>query len=274
MKFAMSVILAGILSLVLASGAGAESATKGYGTPTSTTTAAAPASATSTDTPTPSTDPGASGGTVTGTTTGSGPMGFGSAAPATPPAATPPVTPTAQDRLIKAIQAQVTLAENFMKQFTDEMAKPEKKRNPAAAMTFKLRSAQSYLQAAQVAHNGGLQLKKDEQQAFFDQYDKPNREKAINLFLELAGIAHEAKDYPDAVALYRTVLGADPKNEAAAAALKLIDAELKAAAASQPGQPTGTGGSNQVNGTTKPYQTWKGDYTGYSTWHGWGGYGY
>jgi len=185
------------------------------------------------------------------------------------PAATPavqgdkapaaPVKNIAKDRAIEDVNAQVAIAEKIMKTYDEEMAKPEDKRDAKKALSLKLNAALAYFRAAQKAKVFSPRVKDDEKQAFLDQYDKPNREKAISLLLELADVAKDKKAYQDALSLYKQVLSIDPKNASAEAGIKAITEEMKTAKAN---------GSNNAGGSTdktdiKPYeQTYKKDYTG------------
>ena len=118
-------------------------------------------------------------------------------APATAPAATKtaPVVTTLRDRMAAVLDKQMAAADKLLKSSDDEMAKPEKERDLRKAHGLKLGAAQAYLKVSQAAKNDATQLKKDDQPGFLDQYEKANREKAISLYLDLAGKAKELKDY-------------------------------------------------------------------------------
>jgi tetratricopeptide (TPR) repeat protein len=190
----------------------------------------------------------------------------GAAAPpattATTPAAgtteKPAVKNLALDRTIADIAAQVAASEKLLKSCEEEMAKPEDKRDVKKAQNLKVNAALGYYRAAAKAKGFSLRLKDDEKQSFLDQYDKPNREKAVSLLLELADAAKGKKSYQEALSLYKQVLGIEPKNAAAEAGIKAITEELKTAKATG----SGSAGSGTDNTTTvKPWeQGYKKDY--------------
>jgi tetratricopeptide (TPR) repeat protein len=174
-----------------------------------------------------------------------------------------PVKNVALDKTVADVGAQVTQAEKMLKLAEEELAKPEDKRDARKSpQQLKLNAALAYLRAAQKAKGFSIRLKEDERPAFLDQYDKPNREKAVSLLLELADAAKAKKAYADALAFYKEVLGMDPKNAAAEAGIKAILEEMKTAKAT---------GSNNVGGSSdktniKDYQKgYKQDYSGTHT---------
>lgn len=130
---------------------------------------------------------------------------------------------------VKKILAQVEVAQ---KQIDEETAKPAEKQNPLKLRGLKETIARSYLTAAQTAKAQSGAFKGDEKQAFLDQYDKPNREKAISLILELARDAEMKKDYRNAEALTKQALSLDPNNADAQILLKQITDEKTPAAKS------------------------------------------
>jgi cytochrome c-type biogenesis protein CcmH/NrfG len=137
-----------------------------------------------------------------------------------------------------------------------------------------MNAARLYVQAAGKAKANAGQLAKEDKQAFLDQYEQPNREKAITLFLELAAATKEKKDYTDAIGLYNTVLKIDPKNATAVAGIKAVQDEMKTAQAN-PGNGSQGGNSDQQIQQQKPWQDYKSSYNGWNTWTpSGGGYGY
>jgi hypothetical protein len=180
------------------------------------------------------------------------------AATAAPAAAAPavetPATPAAKEsRLEKAtadVKAQVAVAEKLMKLYEDEMAKPEDKRDTKKAQGMKFNVAQAYLRAAGKAKGGTVLIKTDEKQSFLDEYEKPNREKAIGILLEMASDAKAKSDLKTARALYMEVLKVDAKNQTALDALKAIDEELKTAKANA----SKNGGGSEDPTQIKSYQ--------------------
>ncbi|MCX5682733.1 MAG: hypothetical protein NT049_03510 [Planctomycetota bacterium] len=146
---------------------------------------------------------------------------------------------------VKAILAKIEAAQ---KVGTDEAAKPADKQNAKKISGSKEIVARLYLTASQTAKMQSSSFAADQKQPFLDQYDKPNREKAIAGFLELANDSLLKKDYNNAESLAKQVLKIDPKNAEAEALLKKI-AEDKAADAKTAAKG-GSGGSSDKNTTT------------------------
>lgn len=128
---------------------------------------------------------------------------------------------------VKKVLAQV---DAFQKQLETELAMPDDKKSPAKIRTAKENIVRLYMSAALTAKAQSSSLKGDEKQAFLDQYEKPNRDKAIALMLELATDLLNKQDYRSAESITKQVLGIDPKNGQAEALLKRIADEKKAAA--------------------------------------------
>jgi len=189
-------------------------------------------------------------------------------APAGATAAPAVETPTAAaakttlEKVAAEIDAQVAAAEKLVKLFNEEMAKPEDKRDPRRINGLKLNAAQAYLRAAQKAKYNAPRFKDDARQSFLDQYEKPNREKAIALLQELADAAMQKKDYRNALALYNDILRLDPKNAAATEAIKKINEEMKTAKANG---SNSTGGSTNKDNIRKYQQGYKQDWSGTHT---------
>lgn len=189
--------------------------------------------------------------------------GANTAAPAaTAPAGDKPagaaVKNAAADKVAAEVAAKVTAAEKLLKLNEEEMAKPEDKRDIKKASNLKMNAALAYFQAAQKAKGFSVRLKDAEKASFLDQYEKPNREKAVSILLELADAAKTKKDYANALSLYKEVLQMDPKNSSAEAGIKAITEEMKTAKA---GTNNGGGTSDKTN--IKDYQKgYKQDYTG------------
>jgi hypothetical protein len=137
---------------------------------------------------------------------------------------------------VKKILAQVETAQKLVE---EELAKPADKQNAMKLRGLKETVARLYLTAAQTAKAQSAAFKGDDKQAFLDQYDKPNREKAISLVLELANDALAKKDYRGADSLARQALALDPKNTAVEDLLKTI-AQDKAAATKGPAKKDDT----------------------------------
>jgi tetratricopeptide (TPR) repeat protein len=183
-------------------------------------------------------------------------MAWGGETPSTPaPGAPVPGTPAPKedktDKAAAGVKEQVALAEKLLKQCEEETAKPENKQDAKKIVNLKTSAAKAYLAAAMQAKRGAaLFSKADEKQAFLDQYEKPNRDKAISILLELAEAAKAKKHYQEAIALYKEVLQIDPKNSAAESGLKATLEEIKAGnktdTKSKTGSGTGTGGKGGV----------------------------
>jgi len=146
---------------------------------------------------------------------------------------------------VKDILAQVAKVEKLLE---EEQAKPEGKGDVKKIHGFKESIARLYLSAAQKAKaqaQSAILPKAEDKQAFLDQYQKPNRDKAIALLLELANEALGKKDYRNAETLARQILMLDPKNAEAEALIKRI-AEEKAAALKAGAKSTGAGGGDSL----------------------------
>jgi hypothetical protein len=177
------------------------------------------------------------------------------AAPGAPAAAAEGVTPaggadTAKLEKaaapVKDILAQVAKVQKLL---DDEQAKPDTKRDAKRIQNFKESIARLYLSAAQKAKAQAqsaifTKAEDKDKQAFLDQYEKPNRDKAIALLLELANEALGKKDYRNAEGLARQILMLDPKNAEAEALIKRI-AEEKATA-QKAAKNSGAGGGDSL----------------------------
>jgi hypothetical protein len=180
-----------------------------------------------------------------------------------PPAVAPTPTATVTDTSGKTpaslaetmgtvITKQVTAAERIQKQYDDEMAKPEGKRSPAKALMLKQNIANAYKAVATLAKSDANRLKKEDRQAFLDQYEQPNREKAVAIYLELAQAAQDKKDYATAVKMFQLVLQIDPQNATALAGMKTLSDMATAKSATGTGA-AGGGSSDKANDKSKSY---------------------
>jgi tetratricopeptide (TPR) repeat protein len=145
---------------------------------------------------------------------------------------TPKADPKVVDKSEKAaapIKAQMAVAEKLLQQSSEEMAKPDGKRDFKKADGFKASAGNTYIAAALAAVRAAAALKDAEKQAFLDLYDKPNREKAISIFLELGDAAKATRKWQEATGYYNKVLQIDPKNEAAATGIKAVKEGMKTA---------------------------------------------
>ena len=155
-------------------------------------------------------------------------LAFGMAAVAwgadAPPA--PPKVDKAE-KLAAPIKAQMAMAEKLLQQASEEMAKPDGKRDARKADGLKAKAASTYVAAALMAVRSAAALAADEKQTFLDTYDKPNREKAISILLELADAAKANRRWQEATNYYKQVLAIDPKNQAAADGIKAVQEGMK-----------------------------------------------
>jgi tetratricopeptide (TPR) repeat protein len=133
-------------------------------------------------------------------------------------------------RLTKPIEDIIALAEKSMDMFKKENEKPAEKQNPKALTNFKLQAAGQYVNATNKAKAVAAGLRKDdEKQPVVDQFERPCREKAVSLLLELADAAQQRKDVSMAVGLYRQTLAIDPENATAKAALEKLAKDFNTA---------------------------------------------
>jgi hypothetical protein len=160
------------------------------------------------------------------------------------PAAPAPTPPKAEKKVVDkseiaaaAVKNQVAMAEKLMQQVSEEMTKPDGKRDAKKVDGLKLKAANTYVAAAFAAIRGAATLKADEKQTFLDQYDKPNRDKAISILLDLADAAKSKKRNQEATNLYKQVLQIDPKNQAAADGIKAVQDSVKGGGPKDPKHP-------------------------------------
>ncbi len=153
-----------------------------------------------------------------------------SAAPVAPGDLKAELPPAQYRRVMKPIEAQIALAEKAMQPYEKEMQKPEEKRRQALLIKCKERAAACYL-GASTAAKGALRLvKKDSHKAAIkQQYEEPNREKAIDIYLELALDAHTSGDLRRTVGYYKKVLSIDRENTQAKQALIKLAEQYKQA---------------------------------------------
>lgn len=164
------------------------------------------------------------------------------------PAGSAPATPATDVKMDKAaapVKEMLAQVERTQKLLDIETGKPAEKQDAKRIHGLKETIARLYLNASQRAKFQSNSFKADAKQAFLDQYEKPNREKAVSILLELANDALQKKDYRGAEALAKQVLACDPKNADTEALVKRI-AEEKAAA-----KTAGTPGANTTKTPTK-----------------------
>jgi len=138
--------------------------------------------------------------------------------------------PAQYKRVMKPIEAQIALAEKAMQPYEKEMEKPEEKRRRALLIKCKERAAAYYLGASTAAKKSLRLVKKDSHKAAIkQQYEQPNKEKAIDIYLELALDAHTSGDLRRTVGCYKKVLSIDRENAQARQALVKLAEQYKQA---------------------------------------------
>ncbi len=138
--------------------------------------------------------------------------------------------PAQYRRVMKPIEAQIALAEKAMEPYNKEMEKPEEKRRQALLIKCKERAAACYLGASTAAKSALRLVKKDSHKAAIkQQYEQPNKEKAIDIYLELALDAHASGDLRRTVGYYKRVLSLDRENTQAKQGLIKLAEQYKQA---------------------------------------------
>lgn len=136
--------------------------------------------------------------------------------------------PVLYNRVVKPIEAKLALVERAMKPYEKEMEKPPDKRNKALLASCKEKAATAYHQAALAAEKSAKMVKNEEHKAAIkQQYEDPNRRKAIDILLELAMAAQQKGDIRRAIALYQRILGIEQDNPQAKGALTRIARDIK-----------------------------------------------
>ena len=178
-----------------------------------------------------------------------------SAAPVAPGDLKAELPPAQYRRVMKPIEAQIALAEKAMQPYNKEMEKPEEKRRQekrlqALLIKCKERAAACYLGASTAAKKALRLVKKDSHKAAIkQQYEQPNKEKAIDIYLELALDAHTSGDLRRTVGCYKKVLSIDRENTQARQALvKLAEQYKQAMKDRKKGGSKGGGGDIDIEG--------------------------
>ena len=168
---------------------------------------------------------------------------------------------------VKPIEETLKAAAKVMELYDKEMAKPEKERSVEKASNFKLNAAGMYVKAAlQAKMAAGRFSKAEEKTPILDTYGKPNIDKAVGIYMDMAAAAEAKKDFRTALAYYKKVLDIDPQNtQAQEAGKKLVADHPELAKAGKAGP--GGGGSGNVNDPTavpdpSMQKTWKQNPTG------------
>ena len=155
--------------------------------------------------------------------------------------------PAQYNRIIKPIQAKLEAAQKIMATYDKEMTKAAEKRNQRLLLNCRTRAAENYLGAATAAKRGVNLVKKESQKAAIkQQFEEPNRKKAIDIFLDLGTNAHAKGDIRLAVAYYKRILAIDKENaEAKEGLTKIAQAIRESAQAAKKGGAKGGGSDDK-----------------------------
>jgi len=154
------------------------------------------------------------------------------------------LSPAQYARIVKPIETRMAMAAKAMEPYEKEMQKPEAKRRQALLIACKEQAASHYFAASASARRGIPLVRKDSLKAALkEQYEEPNKQKAIDLYLELALDAHTGGDLRRAVGYYRQILAIDPENAQAKNALLKL-AEQYRQAMKDARKPGGKGGGS------------------------------
>jgi hypothetical protein len=138
------------------------------------------------------------------------------------------LAPDVYERIVTPINAKVAEARTAIELIKKENEKPADKRNPAAIISLMERESSFYIAAALAARQGAAQVNLPEQKAaIIEQFEKPNRQRAVGILSEIASIAAQQRDFNRAAALYKRILAVDPEDQAAKDALKVVLEEAK-----------------------------------------------
>jgi hypothetical protein len=149
------------------------------------------------------------------------------------------------NRLVEPIEAKVKLAEKAMEPYEKEQQKPPEQRRPQVLQQCKVRSAQMYVAAAQQAMRAQRMVQKSSHRAYFkEEFEKPNRDKAVRIYLDLGMEVRAGGNIPQAAMLYKQALGMDPDNTEAKAALRELALEYQQAMKDQKYRSRNAGGGD------------------------------
>jgi tetratricopeptide (TPR) repeat protein len=171
----------------------------------------------------------------------------------------------------KVIDDKVAMAEKMLQAAKEELAKPEGKANLKNADGYKIRAYGFYIGAMLEARKAAASArKKEDKAAITEQFEKPNKEKAIEILLGLAGAAADKKDFRTAAQYYNEVLKLDPDNVTAKEKLKALAEQAKANPKDTKSSGSKGGGdstnrndpSKGADGSRTGGQKRPGDYTG------------
>ncbi|MFO8012474.1 MAG: hypothetical protein R6X20_04115 [Phycisphaerae bacterium] len=180
------------------------------------------------------------------------------------------VGPARYERIVGPIESKMALAEKAMEPYNKEMEKPAGKRRTSLLMKCKLRSAQMYEAAAKAAKRAAFMLQKTSHRACIEeQFEKPNRQQAARVYLELSSDAREGGNLMQAAAFCKKALGADPENEQAKQVLKQLAEEYRQAVRDRRNRSGNTGGGSE----DKKSWEWDADSDHNRDWSDWRNYG-
>lgn len=153
--------------------------------------------------------------------------------------------PAQYNRVVKPIEAKLAAVEKIMKVYDKEMEKTAEKRSERLLLRCKARAGEAYLGAALAAKKALNLVKKESHKAAIKkEYEEPNRNKAIDIFLELGTLAHDKGDLRMAVAYYKRILAIDKQNAQAKEGITKIAKQIQESKKS--GKKKGTGGDLDV----------------------------
>ncbi len=173
-------------------------------------------------------------------------------------------------RVVGPVESKMALAEKAMEPYEKEMEKPVGKRRTDLLQKCKVRSAQMHGAAAKAAKRAQLMLQKASHRACIEEeFEKPNRESAIRIYLELSRDARLAGNLPQAAAFCKKALGVDSQNEEARQLFKQLAEEYRQAVRDRRRRPGSTGGGSEDK---KPWE-WDRDSDHNRDWGDWRNYG-
>lgn len=178
-------------------------------------------------------------------------------------------------RVVKPIETRIDMATKAMEPYEAEMQKPEEKRRQSVLVKCKTRSAEYYLAASYSAKKAARLVGKDSLKAALkEQYEEPNKQKAIDIYLELALDVHTGGNLRAAVYYYKKILSIDPENADAKEALTKL-AEQYRQAMKDAKKSGSKGGGKDGKEHSWDNEDWKGtgrgDYGDYGNWRNYSG---
>jgi hypothetical protein len=158
------------------------------------------------------------------------------------------------NRLVSSVEAKLKMSEQAMQAHNKEMEKPIDKRNERLLLACKERAATGYVGAALAAKQAAARHRDEAVKAAIqEKFQKPNEQKAIDIYAELALKAQDAGNVKMAVAYYRRILGIDAENAQAKEALVQIAKQIQEAGR------TGAAGGSKGGGSEDTRRSWERD---------------